>query len=44
MRHFVSINHVPIIIKKETKMVENLRTGDVVTIDKWMNEYEFTPE
>lgn len=31
-------------IKKETTMVENLRTGDVVTIDKWMNEYEFTPD
>ena len=25
-------------------MVENLRTGDIVTIDKWMNEYEFTPD
>ncbi len=25
-------------------MVENLRTGDVVTIEKWMNEDNFTPD
>ena len=25
-------------------MVENLRTGDVVTIDKWMDEYNFAPD
>ena len=25
-------------------MVENLRTGDVVTIEKWMNEDNFAPD
>lgn len=25
-------------------MVENFRTGDVVTIDKWMDEYNFAPD
>lgn len=25
-------------------MIENLRTGDIVTIDKWMNEDNFAPD